>query len=940
VTLALDLRARIAPERVLDDPVSITKYASDASAYQLRPQVVVMAATVEDVQAVLSVAHRRRTPVTFRAAGTSLSGQAQTDGILCEVQRHWRGITVQEQGALVRLRPGTIGAVANAALARYGTEIGPDPASLAACTIGGIVANNSSGMCCGVRRNAYHTLASLKFVLPSGATIDTASPDAEEAFAAAAPALAAGLLDLRAAVLADPELTEAITRKYRLKNTTGYGLNALLDYDTALRIFEHLLVGSEGTLAFIAEVTLRTVELEPHRRTTLLLFPTLEDACLAVADLDLSGARAIELMDGPALLSVGEELARVVDASVVDQDTIGLLVEWRAASVEELEAMLPIADAMLGYMTLLAPPVLHSQPDLVAAMWAIRKGMLPTIGGRRPPGSSIILEDVVFPQEHLAAGTADLRRLLDAHGYDGVIFGHAKDGNLHFLISEQFGEAESASRYDTFMTDLVDLVVRHGGALKGEHGTGRNMAPFVATEWGQSAADIMRRLKDLADPHGVLNPGTIVPTSAKSHVEHLKANPLIDAETDRCVECGFCERGCPSGDLTTTPRQRIVLRRRIAALRADDPGAPELAALNEALSYEVLDTCAADGMCQVACPVGINTGDLVKRLREERHSPQAKRVARTTVLRYAEFERASRAGLAAADRLGRLVGPSRRSRLTGSIARKLDRFDIVPVLTEGTPGPAPAELPPTFREDAAAVYFPACVNRIFASPGDVPVPDALVRVAERAGSPVWIPEDVVGLCCTTPWVSKGFPEAAAAMADRFVDRAWGWTGGGALPIVTDASSCAHGFGSMGSLLAGLQRERYDALRFVDSPVFVAGLLDSLSIERVGSVVVHPTCANHRDGSTATLVKIAGALAEEVTVPNPAVCCGFGGDRGFLHPELTASATAGMAAQVAPGQDGYLSANRPCEIGMSQATGQTYESFLLTLERQTRHQPLR
>ena len=935
MSLANDLRAQIAPERVWDDPVSIAKYASDASAYQLRPQVVVMAATVQDVRAVLSVAHERRTPVTFRAAGTSLSGQAQSDGILCEVQRHWRGITVQDNGATVRLRPGTIGAVANAALARYGTEIGPDPASLSACTIGGIVANNSSGMCCGVRRNAYHTLSALTFVLPSGAVIDSAAPDAEEEFAAAAPGLAAGLLDLRAEVLADPELAEAITRKYRLKNTTGYGLNALLDYDTPLRIFEHLLVGSEGTLAFIAEVTLRTVELEPHRRTTLLLFPTLDDACLAVADLDLSGARAIELMDGPALLSVGEELARVVDASVVDQDTIGLLVEWRAASLEELDAMLPIADAMLGYMTLLAPPVLHSEPALVAAMWAIRKGMLPTIGGGRPPGSSIILEDVVFPQENLAAGTADLRRLLDSHGYDGVIFGHAKDGNLHFLISEQFGEAESAARYDTFMCDLVDLVVRHGGALKGEHGTGRNMAPFVATEWGQTAADIMRRLKDLADPHGVLNPGTIVPTSPKSHVEHLKATPLVDAETDRCVECGFCERGCPSGDLTATPRQRIVLRRRIATLRAEDPKSPELAALNEAMSYEVLDTCAVDGMCQVACPVGINTGDLVKRLREERHSPQAKRVALTTVLRYAEFERASRAGLAAAERLGRLVGPRRRSRLTGSIARRLDRFDIMPVITEGTPGPASAELPPTLREDAAAVYFPACVNRIFASPGDVPVPDALVRVAKRAGSPVWIPEDVVGLCCTTPWVSKGFPEAAATMAARFVDRAWAWTRGGTLPIVTDASSCAHGFGSMGSLLAGRERERYDALRFVDSPAFVAGLLDSLQIQRVASLVVHPTCANHRDGSTATLLRIAEALAERVAVPNPAVCCGFGGDRGFLHPELTASATAGMAAQVPPGQGGYVSANRPCEIGMSQATGQAYESFLLTLERQTR-----
>ena len=564
-------------------------------------------------------------------------------------------------------------------------------------------------------------------------------------------------------MLADPDLSEAIARKYRLKNTTGYGLNALVDYETPLAIFEHLLIGSEGTLAFLAEITLRTVPVEPHRRTALLLFPSIDAACRAVADLDHSGARAIELMDGPALLSVGTDLAKVADASLVDANTLGLLVEWRAATEDGLAALLPEAEAVIADLALLAPPVLHQEPDVVAAMWAIRKGMLPTIGGQRPAGSSIILEDVVFPQENLAAGTSDLRVLLDDHGYDGVIFGHAKDGNLHFLISEKFSDPAAAARYDAFMSDLVDLVVRYDGALKGEHGTGRNMAPFVAAEWGQIAAHIMRRLKNLADPHGVLNPGTIVPASQKSHVENLKANPLIDAETDRCVECGFCERGCPSGDLTTTPRQRIVLRRRIATLEATAPESAELAALNEALNYEVLDTCAADGMCQVACPVDINTGDLVKRLRTERHTPRAQQAAMSAAKRFAEVERAARVGLAASDRLGRWVGPTRRSRITAAVAKRLDRFDIVPVAIEGTPGPA-GELPVTDQDGARAVYFPACVNRIFASPGEVSVPEALVRVGERAGRPVWIPDDVVGVCCTTPWVSKGFPDAARTMA--------------------------------------------------------------------------------------------------------------------------------------------------------------------------------
>ncbi|MGL5825415.1 MAG: FAD-binding and (Fe-S)-binding domain-containing protein [Nocardioides sp.] len=934
-TLADDLRSRIDPERVLDDAVSITKFAADASAYLLRPQVVVIAATVADVQAVLTVARRRRTPVTFRAAGTSLSGQAQSDGILCEVQRFWRGLTVEDDGARIKARPGTIGAVANAALARHGTEIGPDPASLAACTIGGIVANNSSGMCCGVERNAYHTLDSLKFVLPSGAVIDTADEEAEAAFARAAPDLAAGLLDLRRDLLDDAHLVETITRKYALKNTTGYGLNALVDYDTPLRIFEHLLVGSEGTLAFLAEITLRTIRVEPHARTALLVFPTLEAACRAVPALQESGARAIELMDGPALLSAGDALARFVDPSLVIADTHGLLVEWRAETDEQLLGLLLQAVRVLTDVELVTPPLLYQDPEVVAALWAIRKGMLATIGGRRPAGSSIILEDVVFPPEHLAAGMAQLRQLLDAHGYAAVIFGHAKDGNLHFLISENFGNPGAPQRYAAFLADLVALVVRHDGALKGEHGTGRNMAPFVAAEWGQVAAHLMHRLKTLADPLGILNPGTIVPATPISHVENLKATPVIDAETDRCVECGFCERGCPSSDLTTTPRQRIVLRRRIATLEAVDPTSPELAELHAAMNHQVLDTCATDGMCQLACPVGINTGDLVKRLRAARHSRAAHRAALEAVKRFTEVERLARASLGASDQLGRLLGPTRRSRLTQAVATRLARFDIMPVATQHMPRSADGMLPATRRQGAHAVYFPACVNRIFASPGEVSVPTALVRVAARAGSPVWIPDNVTGVCCATPWVSKGFPEAAVAMATEFVDRAWSWTDGGELPVVTDASSCAHGLSALAELLPGSHRETYDALRFLDSTVFVGRLVKKLAIEKVPSLVVHPTCANHRDGTTKTLVGIARRLAESVLVPNPAVCCGFGGDRGFLQPELTASATAGMAAQIAEGHDGYLSANRPCEIGMSQATGQTYESFLLALERQTR-----
>lgn len=233
--LAEDLRQLVAAERVLTRPIDLIRYASDASLYRLIPKVVVLAADATEVAALFAYSRAQRVPMTFRSAGTSLSGQSQTDGILVEVRRHFDSFQVLEGGAAVAAGPGVIAGKVNAALARHGRKLGPDPASVNAATIGGIVANNSSGMCCGITHNAYQTMRSVEFVLPSGTRIDTAEPDAEAIFAASEPALAATLAQLRGQLLDDPELTAKLRRKYAVKNTTGYGLNALLDHDTPPR---------------------------------------------------------------------------------------------------------------------------------------------------------------------------------------------------------------------------------------------------------------------------------------------------------------------------------------------------------------------------------------------------------------------------------------------------------------------------------------------------------------------------------------------------------------------------------------------------------------------------------------------------------------------------------------------------------------------------------
>ena len=917
----------ICKDRVYTDHLRRYAYGVDASCYSYLPKVVVKAEDEREVRRLIRLCQQCGTPFTFRAAGSSLSGQCSSEDVLIVCNDGFKKMEVIDDGKALKCECGVIGSDANDLLKPYNRKIGPDPATLATALVGGILNNNSSGMCCGTAQNSYKTIRSIRVVLLDGTVLDTSEKKSIEQFLREKPQMVEDILQLRKEILADEELTHLIHHKYKIKNTTGYGLNSLVDFEDIIDIINHLFIGSEGTLGFVSEIVYNTVEDVPHKGCGLMFFSTLNDASLAVVALANMGREkvvAAEMMDYQSLKAV-QTLENVPDfVREVPEGTSAILFQTESYSKDTVDENLAFIKEQLKDIPTAIPSLYSQDPKEYDSWWAIRKGILPIVGGQRRKGTTVITEDVCFQIEDFTKGIEMLTELF--HKYDfvdgGVIFGHALSGNVHFNITPDFSDPKDTKNFGDLVKEMSERVSGFGGSLKAEHGTGRMVAPFVEMEWGKKAYEINRRIKAIFDPERILNPDVMITDDPDVYKKNLKAQCVIDDAFTICMECGFCEKHCPSRNLTLTPRQRIALLRETK--RLENEGNFTLASeLRKGYEYFGVDTCAACSMCKGLCPLSIDTAQIALSMR--RIDPPAPELAKKIYDNFSTTLQMCRAGVSLEGIAGSIITQKAISKITEGLHGVTG---VTPYVPKTTPKANRYKLknrikPTNFEK---VVYFSTCANRAFKPNQGYDDDRSLQQVVEslcnKAHIDIIYPEHIENLCCGLSF--ENYDDVHERAVKDLHDALMKASQNGKYPIVIDHSACFnHAFKHMPDL------EINDISEFLCKYV-----VPHLDIEKCDErVIVHKQCKIKSLNKSQYIEDLARLCTDHVFNIKSFACDGFAGQKGFFTPELNKSATKDLAGEIAEyGATLGVSSSSTCEIGLGENGGIPFVGVAFLLDR--------
>ncbi len=985
-----DLRQVVPSDRIYTDELRTLGWGTDASFYRQIPKVVVRSDGEQEISQIIRLCRKYQLPFTFRAAGTSLSGQSCTDSVLIVAGKHWEKYEIGERQESIRLQPGIVGARVNEILKPYGRVFPPDPASIGSAMVGGIVCNNASGMNCGVHANSDRMLLSARIILTDGTILDTGDEQSRETFRKSHPEFLEKIEQLRDRVRADENLSSRIRTKYYIKNVTGLNLRPLIAYDDPFDIIAHSMVGSEGTLAFLSEVTMKTLRDYPYKASAMVYFLTMRESCEAVVamkqlkagdeDLGMSAeqlmVKSAEMLDYKSLSAVDDpvflqyqqdvDAGKIVGVEPGDYHNLtAILTETKAVTHEQLLDKIEKIKECLGLFRLYIPAEFTEDPAVYGKYWAIRSGIFPSVGGTRPVGTSCLIEDVAFPIESLPEATVKLQKLIADHGYaDACIYGHAFEGNYHFILNQSFKTKSEVDRYAEMMRDVARLVVEeYDGSLKAEHGTGRNMAPFVRYEWGEKAYEVMKELKQIFDPDGLLNQGVIFNDDPECFIKCLKPLPVLDYDfssvpdgghylmdpalstaretieqvkrANKCIECGFCEVNCMSCGLTLSSRMRIAVQREIRELEATGANPERAAILRKQYKYYGDQTCATDGLCATSCPMKINTGELTHLIRQMdmNKSPMGYRVGEFAANHMAGIKQGLRVVLDVAH-LGHItLGPT----LMSQVCRGMNKMGL-PLWTTAMPKkhrqPKISDLTQFIIEKSIphkeeqhsplkVVYFPSCINQTMGQSrqgGKVhDLVDEVIQLMAKAGYEVIFPEGMERMCCGQIWESKGMLDIADRKSAELEQALWKASEEGRYPVLCAQSPCLH---RMKKVMKKMHL--YEPAEFI-----MKYLVERLEFHPTDKpIALHLTCSTRLMGVEKDMIALARMCSSNVFLPEGVGCCGFAGDRGFTFPEMNRYGLRKLRPQIEKNhiEVGY-SNSRTCEIGLETNTGIPYMSIV-------------